>query len=297
MHRRGGRETGGRLTLRLAVRQPYDRDGIVRWLAARAVEGLEDVSAHNVYRRTLRLPSGTGVVALEPRDDHVLATLALDAVADVAAAVHRCRRLLDLDADPRTYTSVLGADAALAPLVASNPGLRAAGTVDPAETAIRAVLGQQVSLAAARTLAARLVTLAGDALERPDGSLTHAFPSPEAIAAADLDAIGMPARRRRTLSEIAERLAAGTLVLDAGADRGEASRQLLEIPGVGSWTASYVALRALRDPDAFPAGDLGLRRAAVRLGIPGDERGLAAHAEHWRPWRTYAAHYLWSADA
>jgi AraC family transcriptional regulator of adaptative response / DNA-3-methyladenine glycosylase II len=191
---------------------------------------------------------------------------------------------------------VLGDDAALAPLVAANPGLRAAGTVDPAETAIRAVLGQQVSLAAARTLAARLVALAGEQLEQPDGSLTHAFPSPEAIAAADLDAIGMPAQRRRTLSEIAGRLAAGTLVLDAGADRDDVSRQLLEIPGIGPWTASYISLRALRDPDAFPAGDLGLRRAAAALGIPEDERGLAARAERWRPWRTYAAHYLWSAD-
>jgi AraC family transcriptional regulator, regulatory protein of adaptative response / DNA-3-methyladenine glycosylase II len=295
MHRRGDRETSGRLTLRLAVRQPYERDGVVRWLAARAVEGLEDVT-DGVYRRTLRLPGGIGVVTLEPCADHVLATFALGAVADVATAVHRCRQLLDLDADPRTYTSVLGEDESLAPLVAANPGLRAAGTVDPAETAIRAVLGQQVSLGAARTLAARLVTLAGDPLEQPDGSLTHAFPASEAIAAADLDTIGMPAQRRRTLSAIAERLAAGTLELDAGADRDEVSRQLLEIPGIGPWTASYVALRALRDPDAFPAGDLGLRHAAAGLGIPDDERGLAAHAERWRPWRTYAAHYLWSAE-
>jgi AraC family transcriptional regulator, regulatory protein of adaptative response / DNA-3-methyladenine glycosylase II len=266
----------------------------VRWLAARAIHGLEDVTG-DVYRRTLRLPSGIGVVTLEPRDDHVLATFALGEVADVAAAVHRCRQLLDLDADPRTYTSVLADDDALAPLVAANPGLRAAGTVDPAETAIRAVLGQQVSLGAARTLAARLVALAGEPLEQPDGSLTHAFPSSDAIAAADLDAIGMPATRRRTLSGIADRLAGGTLVLDAGADRDEVSRQLLDIPGIGPWTASYIALRALRDPDAFPAGDLGLRRAAAGLGLSDDERGLEARAERWRPWRTYAAHYLWAA--
>jgi AraC family transcriptional regulator, regulatory protein of adaptative response / DNA-3-methyladenine glycosylase II len=294
MHRRGDRETSGRLTLRLAVRQPYDRDGVVRWLAARAVEGVEDLS-EGVYRRTLRLPAGIGMVALAPRDDHVLATFALGEVTDIAAAVRRCRQLLDLDADPRTYTSVLGDDAALAPLVEANPGLRAAGTVDAAETAIRAVLGQQVSLGAARTLAARLVALAGEPLEQPDGSLTHAFPTSEAIAAADLAAIGMPAQRRRTLSAIAGRLAAGSLVLDAGADRDEVSRQLLEVPGVGPWTASYIALRALHDPDAFPAGDLGLRKSARALGIPDDERGLASRAEPWRPWRAYAAHYLWAA--
>jgi AraC family transcriptional regulator, regulatory protein of adaptative response / DNA-3-methyladenine glycosylase II len=293
MHRRGDRETSGRLTLRLAVRQPYDRDGVVRWLAARAVEGVEDLS-EGVYRRTLRLPAGIGMVALAPRDDHVLATFALGEVTDIAA-VHRCRQLLDLDADPRTYTSVLGDDAALAPLVEANPGLRAAGTVDAAETAIRAVLGQQVSLGAARTLAARLVALAGEPLEQPDGSLTHAFPTSEAIAAADLAAIGMPAQRRRTLSAIAGRLAAGSLVLDAGADRDEVSRQLLDVPGVGPWTASYIALRALHDPDAFPAGDLGLRKSARALGIPDDERGLASRAEPWRPWRAYAAHYLWAA--
>jgi AraC family transcriptional regulator of adaptative response / DNA-3-methyladenine glycosylase II len=295
--RRGDRiAEPGRLALRLAVRQPYDRHGVVRWLAARAISGVED-AASGSYRRTLRLPSGLGLVLLEPQDDHVRATFRLNGLADLAAAVHRCRRLLDLDADPLGYAAVLGEDEALAPLVGANPGLRAPGTVDGAESAIRAVLGQQISLAAARTAAARLVTRYGSRLDRPDGSVTHAFPTPDALATAVLDDIGLPESRRATLRELARRLASGQLVLDGGADRAEVQRRLLAVPGVGPWTATYIALRALGDPDAFPAADLGLRRAARALGLPSDPAALTARSEQWRPWRSYAAHYLWSADA
>jgi AraC family transcriptional regulator of adaptative response / DNA-3-methyladenine glycosylase II len=268
---------------------------VVRWLAARAVTGVEEI-AGEAYRRTLRLPGGTGVVALAPDDDHVRAMLRLDTVADLAAAVHRCRRLLDLDADPRSYTAVFAGDPALAPLVAATPGMRAPGAVDAAESAVRAVLGQQVSLAAARTLAHRLVLAAGTPLREPDGALTHAFPSPGAIAADGVvEAVGMPRARQRTLRELCARVAAGDLVLGGGADRATVRRQLLDIPGIGPWTADYIALRALGDPDAFPAGDLGLRRSARALGLPDDAAGLEARAERWRPWRRYAAHYLWAA--
>jgi len=294
--RRGERPEPGRLSLRLAVRRPYDRDGSVRWLAARAVAGVEEALG-GVYRRTLRLPSGIGILALEPHDDHVRATFRLSSVADLGAAVHRCRRLLDLDADPHTYAAVLGADEALAPLVASNPGMRAQGAVDGAETAIRAVLGQQVSLAAARAISARLVVAHGSPLDEPDGALTHAFPVPDALAAVALDDVGVPRARRETLRELAGRLAGGALRLDGGADRNEVRRRLLEVPGIGPWTATYIALRTLGDPDAFPAGDLGLRRAARKLGLPASAASLTARSHRWRPWRAYAAHHLWAAGA
>jgi AraC family transcriptional regulator of adaptative response / DNA-3-methyladenine glycosylase II len=294
--RRGERPESGRLTLRLAVRRPYDRHGAIRWLAARALAGTEEVLG-GVYRRTLRLPSGIGIVALEPHDDHVQATFLLGSIADLGAAVHRCRRLLDLDADPHTHASVLAADRTLAPLVAANPGVRVPGAVDGAESAIRTVLGQHVSLAAARALAARLVVAHGDPLDAPDGSLTHAFPTPDALAAAALDRVGLPRARRATLRELACRLAGGELRLDGGADRSEVLRRLLEIPGIGPWTATYVSLRALGDPDAFPAGDLGVRRAARKLGLPSGAAALEARSQRWRPWRAYAAHHLWAADA
>ncbi len=283
----------GRLTLRLAVRQPYDRDGVIDWIAARAIRGIEEVT-DRVYRRTLRLPGGIGVVSLQPENDHVRATFRLGGVADLATAAHRCRRLLDLDADPRTYGSALAADATLAPLVAGNPGLRAPGAVDGAESAIRAVLGQQITLGAARTSAARLVASLGMPLDEPDGALTHAFPSSAAVASAGLEGLGLPPARREALRELARRLTTGELALNSGSDRAEVRRQLLSIPGVGPWTAAYISLRALGDPDAFPATDLGLRRAAARLGLPETASGLLRRAEGWRPWRTYAAHYLWA---
>jgi AraC family transcriptional regulator of adaptative response / DNA-3-methyladenine glycosylase II len=296
-HARGRGEPSppGRLALRLALRPPYDGAGVLRWLAARAVTGVEEMTGGG-YRRTLRLPGGAGVVALSPDGDHVRATLRLETVADLAAAVHRCRRLLDLDADPRSYAAVLGADPALAPEVEATPGMRAPGAVDAAESAVRAVLGQQISLAAARMLAHRLVLAVGASLPEPDGTLTHAFPSAEAIAADGVvEAIGMPRARQRTLRALCERLGGGELVLGDGADRAGVRRRLLEIPGIGPWTADYIALRALGDPDAFPAGDLGLRRSAGALGLPDDAAGLEARAERWRPWRRYAAHYLWAA--
>jgi AraC family transcriptional regulator, regulatory protein of adaptative response / DNA-3-methyladenine glycosylase II len=266
----------------LAARPPFDGAGVLRWLGARLVPGVEEL-AGGVYRRTLRLPGGPGVVALEPREDDVRVRFALADPSDAAAAVAACRSLLDLDADPTAHNPVLAADPALAGAVAANPGLRAPGTVDPAETAVRAVLGQQVSLAAARTLAGRLVAACGAPLPEPQGALTHTFPPPEAI---DPGVLGMPESRRRTLRALCARLAAGDSVLERD--------ELLAIPGVGPWTADYIALRGY-GRDAFPAADLGIRRGARALGLPDDARGLAARAERWRPWRRYAAHHLWAA--
>ncbi len=294
--RRGHAAEPGCLALRLAVRRPFGGHGLMRWLAARAVPGVEE-AANGSYRRALRLPSGHGVVELEPQDDHVRAAFRLDGLADLAAAVHRCRRLLDLDADPGQHSAELREDMALKPLVRANPGLRVPGSVDGAESAVRAVLGQQVSVAAARTAAARLVAAYGTPLDEPHGSITHAFPAPEALAESSLEDLGMPRSRRATLRRLARLLADGELVLDGGADRAEVQRRLLEIPGVGPWTATYISLRALGDPDAFPAGDLGLRRAAERLGLPSGAAALEERSERWRPWRAYAAHYLWNEES
>jgi AraC family transcriptional regulator of adaptative response / DNA-3-methyladenine glycosylase II len=270
------------IALDLAARPPFDGAGVLRWLGARLVPGVEELSG-GVYRRTLRLPGGSGVVAIEPRRDDVRVTLRLTDPADRSAAVAACRDLFDLDAAPSAHNPVLAADPALAPCVAANPGLRAPGTVDRAETAVRAVLGQQVSLAAARTLAGRLVAACGAPLPEPDGALTHAFPAPEQV---DPDVLGMPESRRRTLRALSAALAAGDAVLERD--------ELLAVPGIGPWTADYIALRAL-GRDAFPASDLGLRRGARALGLPDDARGLAARAERWRPFRRYAAHHLWIA--
>jgi AraC family transcriptional regulator, regulatory protein of adaptative response / DNA-3-methyladenine glycosylase II len=275
---------------RLATTAPYDGEAVLRWLGARLVPGVEALD-NRVYRRTLRLPGGPAVVALAlDGGDGARAELRLADLADEPAALAACRALLDLDADPDAHNAVLRSDPPLAPLVAARPGLRAPGTVDPAETAVRAVLGQQVSLAAARTLAGRLVALCGMPLPEPDGALTHAFPAPAAIAAAPLERIGMPDARRRTLRALGVGLAAGELDL---ADRDA----LLAVPGIGPWTADYIALRALGDPDALPAGDLGLRRGADAVGLPADAAGLEERSARWRPWRRYAAHHLWAVAA
>lgn len=236
------------------------------------------------------------MVALEPAEAFVGATFELSASSDLTAAVTCCRQLLDLDADPEAIAAGLLADPAIGPLVAAAPGLRVPGSVDGAETVIRTVLGQQISVVGARTIAGRLARAFGDALPEPDAALTHTFPRVEVLAEADLSGFGLPGARQRTIRELARRIADGRLVLDPEADRDEAKQGLLAIPGIGPWTASYVALRALRDPDVFPAEDLGLQRAAARLGLPTAPRGLAAHAERWRPWRSYAAHHLWAAD-
>lgn len=294
---RGARKHGrpadaGRLSVRLAFRSPYDRAGILSWLRARAVPGIEECGGET-YRRTLSLPGGPATVALIPGDQHVSASFRLASIRDLAAAAARCRRLLDLDADPATFQQVLGRDVPLAPLVAAHPGLRVPGSVDGQETAIRVVLGQHISLPAARTITGRLVASFGKPLDLADGAVSHAFPAPETLAEAALESIGLTGQRARTVRALASRLAAGQIVVDPGADRAEVRRQLLEIPGIGEWSAQMIALRGLGDPDAFPAGDLGLLKAAARRDLPPDPAALTGHAARWRPWRAYAAHYLW----
>jgi len=283
----------GVLTLRLPYRPPLDWSALSAWLRVRALPGVAEVNGR-IYRRTLRLPRGAGVVALEPVDTHIQCTLRLESMADLTSAVRQCRRLLDLDADPLSVVEVLSKDRRLSSVVKKHPGLRAPGAVDGTELAIQAVLGQQVSLAAARTLASRLVTAHGDVIKIADPTLTHLFPHAAAIAEADLARLGVPATRRATLRGLARAVAGGTLALDPGADRNETYQQLLQVPGIGEWTAGYIVMRALGDPDTFLASDLGIKKAGVRLGIGSNPRAISEHAAAWRPWRSYATHQLWA---
>ena len=223
----------------------------------------------------------------------VACRLRLDDLRDLAAAVQRCRRLLGLDADPQAADTHLAADPVLGPLVAKSPGLRVPGTVDAAETAVRAVLGQQVSVAGARTLAGRLVAQLGEPLATPAGTVTHLFPDPATVAAGDPATWAMPRTRARTVTGLSAALADGRIRLDPGADREAAAAALTELPGIGPWTIAYLRLRALCDPDAWLPTDLGVRRGLARLGLPDDPTSSTALAERWRPWRAAAVHHLW----
>ncbi len=288
--------TPGALTLRLPFRAPLNPDNLFGHLAATAVPGVEEWR-EGAYRRTLRLPYGHGIVALTPRPDHIACRLTLTDLRDLTVAISRCRRLLDLDADPVAVDDQLRTDPCLAPLVDKAPGRRVPRAVDEAEFAVRAVLGQQVSTAAARTHAARLVTAHGDPVDDPEGGLTHLFPTPEALAAVDPAALAMPRTRRTTFTTLVSQLADGTLSLGVESDWARTRARLLELPGFGPWTVDVIAMRALGDPDAFLPTDLGIRRAAQELGLPSTPAALTARAAAWRPWRAYAVQYLWATDS
>ena len=293
--RRKGAEppSPGHLSLRLPVRPPFDGAGLMRLLGTKAVPGVEEVDA-TTYRRAMLLPHGEATVALHDGGDHVRCELSLADPRDVVPAVARVRRLLDLDADSAAVDEVLAADPLLAPLVAAWPGVRVPGAVDGAEMAVRAVIGQQVSVAGARTVAARLSAAYGKPVTRTDGSaVTHHFPTAEAIAAVDPQSLPMPRSRGRTLVALCTALAEGRIDLDAGADRDTTTADLLSLPGIGPWTADYVRLRALGDPDVLLTTDLGVRRGLERLGAPGDPRSAATRGETWAPWRSYALMHLW----
>jgi AraC family transcriptional regulator of adaptative response / DNA-3-methyladenine glycosylase II len=268
----------GTLTLRLPYRAPLHSQALLELLTARAIRGVEEC-VEGVYRRALRLPNGTGTVELAPEEGYVRATLRLQDLRDLAPAVARCRRLLDLDADPVAVDTTLAADPALAPSVAKEPGLRVPGAVDGFEIAVRGVVGQQISVKGARVVLARLVGPPGDDLVP--------FPSPAQVAEAPDDAFAMPASRRRTLRILAAEVAEGRLHLDPGVDRHDTEEALKTLPGIGPWTARYIALRALGDPDVLLATDMGVRRGAAALGAD-----LTAH-ERWAPWRSYATIHFW----
>ena len=295
--RRGSANAGGpgAIALRLPYRAPIELGALLAFFGQRAVPGVEERAPGGSYRRTLRLPHGTGIVELAPGDGCVHCSLRLADVRDLGVAVARCRRLLDLDADPVAVAAALGDDPLLAPLVARRPGLRMPGCVDGAEIAVRAVLGQQVSVVAARTHAARLVARHGEPLAAPDGALTHLFPGSAALAEADDDVLAMPQKRRETLRGVCAALRDGVVELDAGADRERARRDLLALPGIGPWTVEYVAMRALGDPDAFPASDLGVLHGLRALGADCDAREAERRSHAWRPFRAYAVQHIWSA--
>lgn len=282
------------LTLRLPFRSPFRVDSLFGHLAATAVPGCEEVR-DGAYRRTIRLPGGASIVALTPMPDHVRCQLTLGDIRDLPAAIARCRRLLDLDADPDAMATVLSHDRTLHTRVDRAPGRRLPRTVDEAELAVRVVLGQQVSIGAARTAARRIVERHGQAVDDPEGGLTHVFPSMEALAAVDPTTFGVPVARQRCLAALTTALADGSLELGPGTDWEQARRQLDALPGIGAWSREMIALRGLGDPDAFPAGDLGVRRGAAALGLPTSPARLAEHATRWRPWRAYAVQYLWAA--
>lgn len=284
----------GVMSLRLPTRSPFAYEGLFGHLAASAVPGVEEVRG-GTYRRTLRLPYGNGIVSLSPHPDHVRCRLILDDFRDLSTATARCRRLLDLDADPEAIVDALSTDENLTALIAKAPGQRIPRTVDEHELAVRVVLGQQVSMAAARTHSGRIVRAYGNAIDDPEGCLTHIFPSVEQIADVDPRHLAFPAARQRSLGALVSALAAGTVSLDPGCDWNIAREQLRALPGIGPWTAEMIAMRGLGDPDAFPATDLGVRMAADAVELPSALRLLTEHSSRWRPWRSYATQHLWTA--
>ena len=288
--RSGAPDVGGGISLKLAFREPFHAESLLSFLGARSVPGIEEFDA-GTYRRTLDLPHSPGIAELSMSGGRVDCVLRLGDVRDLQSAVRRCRSLLDLDADPVAVDELLGHDRLLRASVRRAPGRRVPGTVDGLELASRAVLGQQVSVKGARTLAGRLVAQLGKPLTTPDGGLTHVFPRADVIAEADLAKVGIPRSRQNTLRALAAAVAGEKIVLDRGADRDEVQARLPQIPGIGPWTSSYIAMRALGDPDAFLPTDLGVKHALARLGITEKAEVLA---ERWRPWRAYALQHLWA---
>jgi AraC family transcriptional regulator, regulatory protein of adaptative response / DNA-3-methyladenine glycosylase II len=281
------------LELRLSCQAPCDVVGVLEFLAARAVPGIEEI-ADGWYRRSVRLAHRAGVLGLRPADGAVLAQVWLEDRRDVDSAVAGCRRLLDLDLDPAPIFEALAEDELIGSLVQATPGRRVPGSVDGTEIAVRAVVGQQVSVAGAATVAGRLVAALGERLEQPVGTVTCLFPSPAVLASADPASFPMPLARRRALIGLASALAVGDIVLDGSCTRQEVERRLLALPGIGPWTTNYVAMRALGDADAFLPTDLGVRRALEMLGCDGRPSTATRVAERWRPYRAYATQYLWA---
>jgi len=302
-HRRA--DPGGPgIRLRLAYRPPLAIDALFAFLEARAIPGVEAVSGTE-YRRAVRGAAGTEAALLRLRPGRVapgsptggpVMELAIDAVGpgELAPLVRSARRLLDLDADPVAIDGALAADDRLASLVAATPGMRLPAAFDGFATAVLAVLAQGVTLAAARAMAGRLAAAFGEPVELDDPAIHRLFPTPAALAAADLTSLRLAGRSARTVRALAWAVASGRVALDDAADPVATAEALAAIPGIGPWTTGYVALRILRDPDAFPRGDAAVRAAFRRLGLPADARSIAARAETWRPWRGYALAHLWA---
>jgi AraC family transcriptional regulator of adaptative response / DNA-3-methyladenine glycosylase II len=292
--RRATGSATSRLTLRLPYRPPYDWAGVLAFLAPRAIPGVESVE-DGVYRRTISLEGTQGVVEIGAAADAcLLATITVDRLPALSVVAGRLRHLFDLDADPEPIAAHLGGDSALASRLAAHAGLRVPGAWDAFELAVRAILGQQVSVAAASTLAGRLAATFGEQLSGPtSGGLRVLFPGPKALAHADLSSIGLPGARASAISSLAAAVMRDPALLRTTDFVEQSVARLLALPGIGEWTGAYIAMRALREPDAFPANDLGLLRAMRRLLAKPSPAVLLRRAERWRPWRAYAAVLLW----
>ncbi|WP_353809458.1 AlkA N-terminal domain-containing protein [Agromyces sp. SYSU T00194] len=297
--RRGAPEHGdaGQIVLRLPARAPFDAAGVLDWLAARAVAGME-TPADGAFTRALRLPGGPSLVRLEadPHEPGVRVTARLASLADLPPLVARVRRLFDLDADVDAISTALAGDPALAGAVAAEPGMRVPGCLDAHELLFRAMLGQQVSVASARTALTRLVDALGDRVDL-DGAQWRLFPSAATIAERGAEVLRGPAARVASIVGTAAALASGDLRVDVDVPRHELREALLAMPGIGPWTAGYVAMRVTGDPDVLLTGDSALRSGAARLGLPADARALAGRGADWAPWRSYASMHLWRAAA
>ena len=297
--RRGRRtpdETGEWLAVMLPFRAPLAVPELLRWLRLHAVVGVEEVEG-SLYRRSIRLEGGPAVAEVDfagGTGSALPVRFRLASMADLPRAINRMRRLLDLDADPAVIAADLGTDPLLAELIGRTPGLRSPGEVSGTDAAVRSVLHQQVSLASAKAMAARLVAAHGIELSEPVGGVRYAFPNAATWAKLDPDELGLPKSRAAALVRVAQAIASGDVDLSPWANRADAVASLLDLKGIGPWTANVVAAKALASPDAFGAGDLALLRVAAKLGLPETEKLLDSYAERWRPWRSYAMHHLWN---
>ena len=294
--------TAGAISLTLPFKPPYDWPAMLDFLGLRAIPGVERV-ADGRYARTIAIGEDRGVVSVELAGrDRLGVTVRFPKISALPAILARVRRVFDLAADPAAIGDHLARDPVLAPLVAARPGLRVPGAWDGFELAIRAILGQQITVTAARGLADKLVQAHGEPLPENLGGaswgLTHVFPAPGVLAQADFAALGMPRSRAAALASLTRAVIADPRIFGPRRGLEEAVGALRALPGIGEWTAQYIAMRELREPDAFPAADIGLMRALAdpdgRRPTPAE---LLARAEGWRPWRAYAALHLWSSEA
>jgi AraC family transcriptional regulator of adaptative response / DNA-3-methyladenine glycosylase II len=289
-----------RMVLQLPFRPPLDWQALLSYLKARQISGVE-VIENNHYCRSIRKGKNHGVikVTLSEKDSHLELTLQINDMTGLMNTVQRVRRIFDLGADPMYITDHLKKDPELSPIIASSPGLRIPGGWDNFEIAVRTVIGQHISIQAANTITRRLVQRYGTPIRNSFiPGITHLFPSPQVIATADLAGIGLPEKRARTLLTLASKVAKGEIVLEGMVHPGVVKSRLMQIPGIGAWTTEYIAMRALREPDAFPAADLAIKRELQEMSsrpVTHPHLGETNRPDIWRPWRAYAAMYLWKS--
>jgi AraC family transcriptional regulator, regulatory protein of adaptative response / DNA-3-methyladenine glycosylase II len=296
--REGAAREASPIALTLSYKPPYDWRAIADFLAARAIAGVERVEPLG-YRRTIALDGAVGTIEVTPEPDRnrLRVAIAFPKLSSLPGIIARVRRIFDLGADPEAIGAHLARDPLLAPLIARRPGLRLPGAWDGFEMAVRAVIGQQITIAAARNLLGRLVARFGEALPSPGEGLSHVFPSPARLIGAEIASLGMPAARGRAIEAVARAAVARPESFERAASLEQAIETLCAVPGIGRWTAHYIAIRALREPDAFPDSDIGLLRALAENGVRPTPKDVLARAEAWRPWRAYAAQHLWTNDA